>query len=185
MPFTDTPIPGLVLFEPNVLRDERGYFFEAFNARTFAAAGITANFVQDNQARSTFGVLRGLHYQIGDYAQAKLVRVLEGEVLDIAVDLRPDSPAYGHYYAVVLSATNQRQLFVPRGFAHGFCTLTPESEVLYKVDNVYNREHEGGLLWSDPDLGIEWPTQEPVLSEKDGRNMTLREFIDKYESIKI
>lgn len=169
MPFFETAIPGLVLFEPNILRDERGYFFEAFNARTFAAGGITATFVQDNQARSTFGVLRGLHYQVGEFAQAKLVRVLEGEVLDIAVDLRPGSPFYGQHYSVLLSAANQRQLFVPRGFAHGYLVLSPAAEFFYKCDNYYSREHEGGIRFDDPALAIDWqiPVEQLILSEKD------------------
>lgn len=169
MPFTETPLPGLLLFEPQVWGDERGYFFEAFNARVFAEAGITVNFVQDNQARSGYGVLRGLHYQVGPYAQAKLVRVLEGEVLDVVVDLREDSPTYGQSYAVLLSAANRLQLFVPRGFAHGYAVLSPRAEFFYKCDNFYDRHHEGGIRYDDPALGIDWrlPASDIILSEKD------------------
>lgn len=133
MPFIPTPIPDLLVFEPQVWADERGYFFEAFNAQTFKNAGIEANFVQDNQARSTFGVLRGLHYQLAPFAQAKLVRVLEGEVLDVVVDIRPQSPTYGQWYSIRLSAENKKQLFVPRGFAHGYVVLSPTAEFFISV----------------------------------------------------
>ena len=169
MPFTETPLSGLLVFEPNVHRDERGYFFESYNAHTFKAAGIETAFVQDNQARSTYGVLRGLHYQCGEHAQAKLVRVLEGEVLDIAVDLRTGSPTYGQWYSVLLSADNQKQLFVPRGFAHGYVVLSRTAEFFYKCDNFYHKASEGGIRFDDPVLGIDWglPAHDVVLSEKD------------------
>ncbi len=169
MPFHPTPIPGLLLFEPNVWSDERGYFFEAFNARTFAEGGINTQFVQDNQARSTYGVLRGLHYQVGPSAQAKLVRVFEGEVLDVAVDLREGSSTYGQSFSVVLSAGNKRQLFVPRGFAHGYAVLSETAEFFYKCDNYYDRDSEGGIRYDDPQLDIDWrlPAEDVILSEKD------------------
>ena len=169
MPFIPTPIPGLLVFEPQVWADERGYFFEAFNAQTFKAAGIEANFVQDNQARSTFGVLRGLHYQVDSFAQAKLVRVLEGEVLDVVVDIRPQSPTYGQSYSLRLSAENKKQLFVPRGFAHGYVVLSPTAEFFYKCDNFYSKAHEGGIHYNDPQLQIDWEIDlnEAILSEKD------------------
>ena len=169
MPFQPTPIPGLLLFEPNVWNDARGYFFEAFNARTFAEGGIKAPFVQDNQARSTRGVLRGLHYQVGEAAQAKLVRVFEGEVLDVAVDLREGSPTYGEHFSVVLSAANKRQLYVPRGFAHGYAVLSETAEFFYKCDNFYDKASEGGIRFDDPGLGIDWqlPAEEVVVSDKD------------------
>ncbi len=169
MPFIPTPIPGLLVFEPQVWADERGYFFEAFNAQTFKAAGIEANFVQDNQARSTFGVLRGLHYQLDSFAQAKLVRVLEGEVLDVVVDIRPQSPTYGQSYSIRLSAENKKQLFVPRGFAHGYVVLSPTAEFFYKCDNFYSKAHEGGIHYNDPQLQIDWEIDlnEAILSEKD------------------
>ena len=169
MPFNDTPIPGLKLFDPKVWEDERGYFYESYNQRTFAEAGIDAHFVQDNQARSVRGVLRGLHYQIAPFEQAKLVRVLEGEVLDVAVDLRPGSPTYGQSYEVVLSADNKRQLFVPRGFAHGYVVLSVTAEFFYKCDNFYSKAHEGGVRFDDPRLQIDWKLrpEELILSDKD------------------
>lgn len=169
MPFLETPIAGLLVFEPQVWEDERGYFYEAFNARTFAAAGIEAQFVQDNQARSTYGVLRGLHYQSGAYAQAKLVRVLEGEVMDIAVDIRSGSPTFGQWYGILLSASNRKQLYIPRGFAHGYAVLTPYAEFFYKCDNYYSKEHEGGIRFDDPALAIDWGLApgEALCSEKD------------------
>mgnify|MGYP006279813187 FL=1 len=169
MPFTETPIEGLLLFDPNILGDERGYFFEAYNARLFREAGIDVNFVQDNQARSGYGVLRGLHYQVGPYAQAKLVRAIEGEVLDVVVDLREGSPSYGRYFKVRLSANNKRQLFVPRGFAHGYAVLSETAEFFYKCDNYYAREHEGGIIYNDPSLNIDWelPEEDLILSAKD------------------
>ncbi len=169
MPFTPTSLPGLIVFEPQVWEDDRGYFFESYNQRLFAAHGIDAVFVQDNQARSAQGVLRGLHYQVGDYAQAKLVRVIEGAVFDVAVDMRPDSPTYGKWFGLTLSAENRRQLFVPRGFAHGYLVLSEAATFAYKCDNFYSREHERGLRYDDPALGIEWPAVagEYVLSEKD------------------
>ncbi len=171
MPFIETPVSGLLVFEPKVHRDERGYFFESYNAHTFKSAGIDTTFVQDNQARSTYGVLRGLHYQCGEHAQAKLVRVLEGEVLDIAVDLRAGSPTYGQWYSVLLSAENQKQLFVPRGFAHGYVVLSPTAEFFYKCDNFYHKASEGGIRFDDPVLGIDWglPARDVLLSEKDGQ----------------
>lgn len=169
MPFIPTPIPDLLVFEPQVWGDERGYFFEAFNAQTFKAAGIEAHFVQDNQARSTFGVLRGLHYQLEPFAQAKLVRVLEGEVLDVVVDIRPESLAYGQWYSIRLSAENKKQLFVPRGFAHGYVVLSPTAEFFYKCDNFYSKAHEGGIHYNDPHLQIDWEIDlnEALLSDKD------------------
>jgi dTDP-4-dehydrorhamnose 3,5-epimerase len=169
MPFHATPIEGLIVFEPKVLRDDRGYFYESFNEQIFAAQGITTRFVQDNQARSTRGVLRGLHYQCGDFAQAKLVRVTEGEVLDVAVDLRPNSPTYGEWYSIRLSAENALQLFVPRGFAHGYVVLSETAIFQYKCDNFYSKEHEGGLLWRDPNIAVDWEIdpEEAILSEKD------------------
>ncbi len=156
-----------------------------FDAGLFEAAGLNRTWQQENHSRSERrGIIRGLHFQFPPFAETKLVRCIRGAVLDVFVDLRRHSPTFGQWDSLELSEANQKMVFIPRGFAHGFCTLTPESEVLYKVDNVYNREHEGGLLWSDPDLGIDWPTEQPVLSEKDGRNMTLREFVDKYGAIK-
>lgn len=169
MPFSSTPISGLIVFEPRVFIDERGYFFESYNLQTWQQAGITEPFVQDNQARSTRGVLRGLHYQAGEHAQAKLVRVVEGEVLDVAVDLRADSPTYGEWFSIVLSAENKRQLYVPRGFAHGYLVLSDTAEFVYKCDNFYNKDAEGGLRYDDPTLNIDWDfdLSQVVVSGKD------------------
>lgn len=167
--FLETGIPDLKVFEPKVWLDERGYFYEAYNANTFREAGIDAQFVQDNQAKSTYGVLRGLHYQIEPFAQAKLVRVIEGEVLDVVVDIREDSPTYGKWYGVRLSAENKRQLFVPRGFAHGYVVLSETAEFFYKCDNFYSKAHEGGIHYNDPTLNIDWEIEldQVILSDKD------------------
>lgn len=169
MLFQPTPIPDLLIFEPTIRHDDRGYFFEGYNQRTWEAAGQQVAFVQDNQARSTRGVLRGLHYQVGDMAQAKLVRVVEGAVLDVAVDLREDSPAYGQWFSILLSAENKRQLFVPRGFAHGYLVLSETAEFFYKCDNFYSKAHEGGIRYDDPQLGIDWQMElsQVLVSEKD------------------
>lgn len=169
MPFHSTPIADLMVFEPKVWHDERGYFYESYNAQTFAQAGINAQFVQDNQARSTRGVLRGLHYQVGESAQAKLVRVIEGVVFDVAVDLRPHSATYGQWFGIELSAENRLQLFVPRGFAHGYVVLSPTAEFFYKCDNFYAKNDEGGLHYADPALAIDWKIDlsQAVVSAKD------------------
>lgn len=169
MPFLTTDFPHLIVFEPRVWGDDRGYFFESYQQQRFAEAGISTQFVQDNQARSSYGVLRGLHYQQGEHAQAKLVRVLEGEVLDVVVDLREGSPTYGRSYSIVLSAANKRQLFVPRGFAHGYVVLSSTAEFFYKCDNYYNKASEGGLYYDDPQLGIDWQIDPKAvqLSDKD------------------
>jgi dTDP-4-dehydrorhamnose 3,5-epimerase len=165
----ETSIKDVILFEPRKFEDPRGYFFESFNKDSFAKIGITQDFVQDNQSKSTRGVLRGLHYQTGVHAQAKLVRVLEGEVLDVAVDIRKGSPTYGKYVSAVLSADNNRQMLIPRGFAHGFVVLSPTATFFYKCDNLYNKDSEGGILWNDPTLNIDWQIapSEVLLSEKD------------------
>jgi len=169
MPFIKTDFPDLVIFEPRIFEDERGYFYESFNANTFIEAGITAPFVQDNQALSSYGVLRGLHYQVGEFAQAKLVRVIQGKVLDVVVDIRPDSPMYGKSYGVILSEENKKQMYVPRGFAHGYVVLSETAVFFYKCDNFYSKESEGGLLFNDPNLGIDWQidVDKAILSEKD------------------
>lgn len=156
MPFVETPISGLFVFEPQVFADARGYFYESFNARVFQEKGINTDFVQDNQSFSTRGVLRGLHYQLAPYAQAKLVRVISGEVLDVAVDIRQGSPTYGQHYGVVLSAENKKQLYIPRGFAHGFVVLSETATFFYKCDNYYSKDHDAGIRWDDPALGIQW-----------------------------
>ena len=169
MPFIETDFRGVLIFEPKLLGDDRGYFFESYNQNTFKEAGITANFVQDNQARSRRGVLRGLHYQVAPEEQAKLVRVIDGEVLDVIVDLRPDEPTYGKWMSIRLSAANKRQLYIPKGFAHGYTALTPEAEFFYKCDSFYSRDHEAGLLYNDPVLNIDWEVDlnQVTTSEKD------------------
>ena len=170
MKFIPTKLEGCFILEPTVILDERGYFMESFNEQTFQKGiGQSVHFVQDNQSYSSKGVLRGLHYQCGEHAQAKLVRVLQGEVLDVAVDIRPDSPTYGQYESVLLSGENQRQFFVPRGFAHGFLVLSNTATFFYKCDNFYHKESEGGVLFSDPKIGIDWefPLREMIISEKD------------------
>jgi dTDP-4-dehydrorhamnose 3,5-epimerase len=151
---------------------------ESYNRRAFREVGITLEFVQDNHSLSeAAGIIRGLHYQSEPMAQNKLVRVLTGAIYDVAVDIRPDSPTFGHWVGVVLSEENKRQLFVPKGFAHGFCTLVPNTQVLYKVDQYYSPEHDRGILWNDPDLGIDWPVRNPKLSEKDKNLPLLRELL--------
>jgi dTDP-4-dehydrorhamnose 3,5-epimerase len=169
MPIVDTPIEGLKIFEPKVFEDDRGYFFESYNFESFKKEGINCSFVQDNQSRSTFGVLRGLHYQVPPFAQAKLVRVIKGEVLDVVVDIRPDSKTYGEWFSIVLSAKNKKQLFIPRGFAHGFLVLSETAEFFYKCDNFYSKESEAGFLYNDPKLKIDWKLdlEKVLLSEKD------------------
>jgi len=170
MKFIATELEGCHLIEPKIIGDERGYFMESFNEKTFEEhAGIKVHFVQDNQSFSKKGVLRGLHYQTGEYAQAKLVRVLEGEVLDVAVDIRPESKTYGKSVSVLLSAENQKQLFIPRGFAHGFIVLSETAVFFYKCDNFYNKESEGGILYNDNALSIDWKLSEEefIISEKD------------------
>ena len=169
MPFTDTSIPDLFVFEPKIFEDARGYFFESFNSALFAEKNINTNFVQDNQSKSTFGVLRGLHYQMNPFAQAKLVRVISGEVLDVAVDIRQNSPTYGQHFSILLSAENKKQLYIPRGFAHGFIVLSETAEFFYKCDNYYSKEHDAGIIYNDSILKIDWTleTDKILVSEKD------------------
>ncbi|WP_177730893.1 dTDP-4-dehydrorhamnose 3,5-epimerase [Flavobacterium inviolabile] len=170
MNFIPTKLSGCFILEPKVIHDSRGYFMESFNEKTFQdGVEQSVKFVQDNQSFSSKGVLRGLHYQSGEYAQAKLVRVLQGEVLDVAVDIRPESETYGQYVAEVLSAENQRQLFIPRGFAHGFLVLSETATFFYKCDNFYNKESEGGIIYNDAQLNINWQLkqEELLISEKD------------------
>lgn len=170
MNFIPTKLKGCFIIEPKIITDERGYFMESFNENTFQqGTGQSVHFVQDNQSFSSKGVLRGLHYQTGANAQAKLVRVLQGEVLDVVVDIRPDSETYGQYISVLLSGENQTQFFVPRGFAHGFLVLSETATFFYKCDNFYDKESEGGILYNDPALSIDWqfPSEEMIISEKD------------------
>lgn len=164
-----TYIPDLMVIEPTLFEDARGYFYESYNADKYREAGIDTQFVQDNQSKSTRGVLRGLHYQTAPMAQAKLVRVIEGEVLDVAVDIRRGSPTYGQHYTIVLSAENHKQLFIPRGFAHGFAVLSDTATFFYKCDNYYAKECEQGIRFDDPTLNIDWGLKrdEVLLSDKD------------------
>lgn len=175
MTITETHIEGLKIIEPRVFGDDRGYFYESYNVQTFMAAGIENNFVQDNQSASVKGVLRGLHYQRPPHGQAKLVRVLSGEVLDVAVDIREGSPTYGQWHSVRLSGENKKHFFIPRGFAHGFLTLSEHAVFAYKCDNFYNKESEGGLRYDDPKVGIDWEVavENVLLSEKDAILPTL------------
>lgn len=173
-----TAIEGLLILEPRLFQDARGYFFEAFNERDFEEQVGPVRFVQDNESKSCYGVVRGLHFQKEPYAQAKLVRVIRGKVLDVAVDLRPGSPTFGKYEAVELSGENHLQFFIPRGFAHGFSVLSDEVVFQYKCDNFYHPESEGALAWDDPDLAIDWriPSDKIILSEKDRHHPSLREL---------
>jgi dTDP-4-dehydrorhamnose 3,5-epimerase len=168
MPILATAIPDVIIIEPKVFGDERGFFYESFNARSFTEeTGINANFVQDNHSKSAKGVLRGLHYQI-QQPQGKLVRVVAGEVFDVAVDIRKQSPTFGKWVGVTLSAENKRQMWVPEGFAHGFLVTSDNAEFLYKTTDYYAPEYERSILWNDPEIGIVWPiTGEPTLSNKD------------------
>lgn len=178
MRFIATDIPEIVIVEPDVHRDGRGFFLETFNAEKYQAGGIDAVFVQDNHSRSVERTLRGLHMQIRR-PQAKLIRVVEGEIYDVAVDVRRGSPTFGRWVSVCLSADNFRQCYVPRGFAHGFCVLTAVAEVEYKCTDVYDPQGELGIAWDDPDLAIRWPIEDPVLSEKDRRHPRLAAVADK------
>ena len=172
-----TNIEGVVLIEPRIFRDERGYFFESFSQREFQEKVCNTVFVQDNESKSSYGVLRGLHFQKPPYAQSKLVRVIKGAVLDVAVDIRKGSPTFGQHVAVELTEDNHRQFFIPRGFAHGFSVLTDEVIFQYKCDNFYAPQSEGALAWDDPDLGIDWrlPAEKVILSEKDRHHSRLKD----------
>lgn len=172
MKFSPTPLPDLYIIEPTVFSDKRGFFYESFNARKMEEAGLDYQFIQDNHSKSSYGVLRGLHYQREPYAQAKLVRVTQGRVLDIVVDIRKGSPTFLQHFALELSDENKLQLLIPRGFAHGFVVLSDTCEFLYKCDNYYHKESEGGIAYNDPALNIDWcvPEQDIILSEKDQLN---------------
>lgn len=178
-----TEIPGVVIIEPKVFGDNRGYFFESWSQRDFNEQVRAVKFVQDNESKSCYGVLRGLHFQKGEYAQSKLVRVVKGKVLDVAVDIRRGSPTFGKYVSVELTAENHRQFFVPRGFAHGFVVLSEEAIFQYKCDNFYAPQAEGALAWNDPDIGIEWgiPMDKIILSEKDKSHPSLTESMELFD----
>ena len=169
MNFIKTEIEGVYIIEPKIFEDDRGYFCESYNETEFIKNGIMNRFIQDNQSKSSYGVIRGLHCQLGDHSQAKLVRVLQGKVLDVAVDIRKGSPTFGKYVAVELSAENQRQLFIPRHFLHGFSVLSETAVFAYKCDNLYCKESEFGIRYDDPEIGIDWkiPAEKVITSEKD------------------
>lgn len=174
-----TTLKDCFLIHDTVFNDDRGYFFESFNLKKFnSLTGFDVNFLQDNQSHSVRGVLRGLHFQMGEHAQAKLVRVLNGEVLDVAVDIRKNSPTFGKYYSVILSATSHTQLFIPRGFAHGFVVLSEEADFFYKCDNYYNKGSEGGIIYNDPQINIDWKIslEELLVSPKDIELPTLSSY---------
>ena len=177
MEIVKTAIEGVVVIEPRLFKDERGYFFESFSQRDFDRQVRPVRFVQDNESKSSYGVLRGLHFQKPPFAQSKLVRVIKGAVLDVAVDIRKGSPTFGQHVAVELTEDNHRQFFIPRGFAHGFSVLTPEVVFQYKCDNFYAPQSEGALAWDDPDLGIDWriPADRVILSEKDKHHARLKD----------
>lgn len=180
MKIKETHIPGLLVVEPQVFGDSRGYFFESFNAAKFAEqTGIDTQFVQDNESRSSYGVVRGLHMQLPPHAQAKLVRVVEGRVLDVAVDLRKDSPTFGKHFAIELTGENHLQVYIPKGFAHGFSVLSETAVFQYKCDGYYAPASEAAIAWNDPDLAIDWklPIEAVVLSDKDRNHPSLKEFI--------
>ena len=178
-----TDIEGVVILEPAIFGDNRGYFMESWSQARFDEAVRPVHFVQDNESKSSYGVLRGLHYQRGAYAQSKLVRVVQGRVLDVAVDIRRGSPTFGQYVAVELSAENHRQLFIPRGFAHGFSVLSPEAVFQYKCDNFYSPQNEGAIAWNDPAIGIDWrlPAEDVILSAKDAAHPTLADATDLFD----
>lgn len=175
MPFIKTDIPELIIFKPVVFEDSRGSFFETYNQTVFAKEGFNYDWVQDNQSTSKYGVVRGLHFQNPPHAQAKLVRVLSGKIWDVAVDIRKGSPNFGKYFGIELSSENRLQLLIPEGFAHGFSVLSTEATVLYKCNKIYNKESEGGIIYNDPLLHIDWKLQpqEMILSEKDQKNPLL------------
>ncbi|MBR6814779.1 MAG: dTDP-4-dehydrorhamnose 3,5-epimerase [Alistipes sp.] len=181
MEIINTKLNGVFIIEPDVFGDDRGYFYESFNANKFKEkTGIEVNFVQDNESKSKYGVVRGLHFQKGDYAQTKLVHVAKGRILDIAVDIRKDSPTYGKHVAIELSDVNHRQLYISKGFAHGFSVLSEEAIFQYKCDNYYAPQSEGGILWNDPTIAIDWqiPITDIVLSEKDKNHPLLKDLCE-------
>lgn len=177
MPFQKTEFQGLFVFEPIVYNDSRGYFFESYNEKDFHDQKIDLRFIQDNQSSSAYGVIRGLHFQLAPHAQTKLIRVLEGAILDVAVDIRNDSPTYAKFFSIELSAENKKQLFIPPGFAHGFSVLSERADVFYKCDKFYNKESEAGIRYNDPALNIDWkiPNEKIIISPKDQKLPLLSE----------
>lgn len=170
MNINDTKLQGVLILEPLILTDNRGFFMESYNKSVLEQIGINIDFIQDNQSLSKeAGVIRGLHYQLSPMAQTKLVRVCSGAIWDVIVDIRQNSPTFGQWIGVILSEENKRQVLIPKGFAHGFCTLVPNTNVLYKVDEYYAPEHDRGIVWDDPEIGIDWPISSPILSAKDSK----------------
>jgi dTDP-4-dehydrorhamnose 3,5-epimerase len=180
MQIIKTKIPDLLIIKPDVFEDDRGYFFESYNREKFVQAGIDYKFVQDNESKSQKGVLRGLHFQNPPYAQGKLVRVMKGAVLDVAVDIRKNSPTYGKWASIELSESNKMMYWIPPGFAHGFVTLEDNTVFFYKCTNVYNKQSEGSIRWNDPALNIDWKTKNPILSEKDKITPSFKNFESKF-----
>ena len=174
--FKRLEIPDVILITPKVFTDERGFFMETYQKEDFAKAGINGEFIQQNHSKSIKGVLRGLHYQKEPYVQAKLVRCIKGEIFDVAVDIRKDSPAFGKYVSAILSEENKNMFYIPRGFAHGFEVISGEAEVVYSVDNVYSKESESGIIWNDQSIGIDWPIKKPILSDKDREWPNIKEL---------
>lgn len=181
MEIINTKIPDLLIVKPLVFEDQRGYFFESYNKEKFLQQGIDQNFVQDNESKSMKGVLRGLHFQAPPFAQGKLVRVMKGAVLDVAVDIRQNSPTYGQWASTVLTESNKWMYWVPPGFAHGFVTLEDHTVFFYKCTNVYNKASEGSIRWNDPDLNIDWGINNPILSEKDMHSPLFKDFISPFK----
>jgi dTDP-4-dehydrorhamnose 3,5-epimerase len=182
MPFIKTEIPGLLIFEPRVFEDSRGYFFESYNEQTFTEEGVNIKFVQDNQAKSSYGVIRGLHFQQNPHSQTKLIRVLSGAILDVVVDIRKGSPSYGRVFTIELTAENKKQLLVPKGFAHGYSVLSETSEVMYKCDAFYHKASEGGIIYNDAALNIDWkiPVNKAIISEKDTLHPGINDCITNF-----
>ncbi|HHT02685.1 MAG TPA: dTDP-4-dehydrorhamnose 3,5-epimerase [Bacteroidales bacterium] len=176
MKIIKTPIPDLLVIEPNVFNDQRGYFFESYNQERYFNNEMNMLFVQDNESKSGKDVLRGLHFQKPPFAQGKLVRVIQGKVLDVAVDIRKGSPTYGHYHAVELDSVSKKMFYIPEGFAHGFLTLEDDTIFSYKCTNYYNKESEGSILWSDETIGVKWDVENPILSDKDKEGPLLKDF---------
>ena len=185
MEFITTPIPDLLIIQPKIFEDDRGYFYESYSKIAFENYGIFADFVQDNQSLSGKGVLRGLHFQNPPFAQGKLVRAIKGAILDVAVDLRKTSETYGKYFDIELNEKNKKMLWIPPGFAHGFLTLSNETIFSYKCSNVYNKDSEKSIIWNDPTIGINWGLTDPILSEKDKKSNTFKDFQSMFWILKL
>jgi dTDP-4-dehydrorhamnose 3,5-epimerase len=177
MDLIETPIEDLLILQPNIFEDERGYFFELYNKNKFKEFGLLTEFIQDNESKSIKGIVRGLHLQLPPYEQAKLIRVVSGSILDVAVDLRVDSKTYGKYYSIIISEKNKTMFYIPEGFAHGFLSLENNTITQYKCSNVYSKPHEVGIMWDDKDINIDWGIKyTPILSDKDKKNIKFKDF---------